>query len=232
MKDIFQTLKECENKLLGYLISTGDRVPDHHEWPWRNYVFESSYYRRAHLDAVETENLYMFHLCIFPDTCNPAPIYGVDVIAGKNIVSGAFHDFSKAGDDKHYMMEWFADKVKSYEWTKTRELPEWAQNIFSPSMIAVSRSKDPQDYTNFCNLAVENLEYYLIELDKCQDNILKEIFSNPGKISDDAYDFTENQNWYCKNQKLNPHTPKVMGNFCEDEETVRKFIHECLFPEI
>ncbi|HCU98662.1 MAG TPA: hypothetical protein DGM69_04870 [Chloroflexi bacterium] len=222
MKDIFQTLKECEENLLNQLSSTGAPVPDHHEWPWRNYVFESVFYRRAHLDAVETDKLYMFHLCIFPRIFNPAPIYGVDVIAGKNIVGGAFHDFSKAGDEEHYMMKWFQNKVKPYKWTKTRELPEWAQNIFSPGMVAVSRTKEPQDYVNFCELAVENLEYYLTEL---------EISHNTSFETSDK-DYIEEQNWYCKNQKLNPHTPKVMRNFCEDDETVRKFIHECLFPEI
>ncbi len=222
MQDIFQTLKECEETLLDQLVQTGTEVPDHHEWPWRNYVFESPYYRRAHLDAVQTDKLYMFHLCIFPQVYNPAPIYGVDVIAGKNIVSGAFHDFSTAGDDEHYMMNWFAKKVKPYNWSKTRELPKWAQNIFSPSMIAVSRSKEPQDYINFCNLAVENLDYYLKELNVCNAHAL-----------DYEQHFTvDDQNWYCKNQKENPHTPKVMSNFCDDEETVRKFIEECLFPEM
>ncbi len=222
MQDIFKTLKKCEKNLLKQLSDTGVPVPDHHEWPWRNYVFESKFYRRAHLDAVETDKLYMFHLCIFPQVYNPAPIYGVDVIAGKNIVSGAFHDFSKAGNDNHPMMQWFAEKVKPYNWTSTRELPEWAQNIFSPSMIAVSRSKEPQDYTNFCDLAVENLEYYLTELDKC----------NAYELDNSQHFTVKNQNWYCKNQKENPHTPRVMSNFCDDEETVRKFIHECLFPEI
>lgn len=222
MKDIFQTLKECEEKLLVHLNNTGRLVPDYHKWPWRNYVFESNFYRRAHLDAVETDKLYMFHLCIFPRIYNPAPIYGVDVIAGKNIISGAFHDFSKAGNNNHQMMKWFAEKVKPYNWSKTRELPEWARNIFSPSMIAVSRSKDPQDYTNFCNLAVENLEYYLTELNICHEYAFK--YGNGN--------YTKDQNWYCFNQKQNPHTPKVMSNFCENEETVRKFIEECLFPEI
>jgi hypothetical protein len=222
MQDIFKTLKKCEQNLLKQLSDTGTPVPDHHEWPWRNYVFESKFYRRAHLDAVETDKLYMFHLCIFPRIYNPAPIYGVDVIAGKNIVSGAFHDFSKAGNDDHPMMQWFAEKVKPYNWTSTRELPEWAQNIFSPSMIAVSRSKEPQDYINFCDLAVENLEYYLTELDKCNTHEYKY-----------GHEFTlKNQNRYCHNQKQNPHTPRVMANFCDNEETVHKFIHECLFPEV
>ena len=69
---------------------------------------------------------------------------------------------------------------------------------------------------------LENLEYYLIELNRCNEYAFK--YGNGN--------YTKDQNWYCFNQKQNPHTPKVMSNFCENEETVRKFIHECLFPEI
>ena len=43
---------------------------------------------------------------------------------------------------------------------------------------------------------------------------------------------TEAQNYYCSNQKQNPHTPKVMASLGLDEEDVRVFIQECLFPEI
>jgi hypothetical protein len=42
----------------------------------------------------------------------------------------------------------------------------------------------------------------------------------------------EAQNFYAINQKKNPHTPKVMASLGLDEEDVRVFIQECLFPEI
>ena len=168
---IFDAFSKCEEALLTHLKISGTEVDDYHDWPWRNYVFESGFYRRAHLDAVQTDDLYMFHLCVFPHIYNPAPIYGVDVIAGKKIVSGAFHDFSKAGNDQHYMMNWFQDKVEPYEWSNTRELPEWAQNIFSPGMIAVSRTKNESDYINFVNycmvvdsLSKRGLLYWLVPL--------------------------------------------------------------------
>ena len=221
---IFDAFSKCEEALLTHLKISGTEVDDYHDWPWRNYVFESGFYRRAHLDAVQTDDLYMFHLCVFPHIYNPAPIYGVDVIAGKKIVSGGFHDFSKAGNDQHYMMNWFQDKVEPYEWSNTRELPEWAQNIFSPGMIAVSRTKNESDYINFVELAQDTLVYYLSELEHTNDEL---IFKN-----EPLSDYTKAQNWYCYNQKQNPHTPRVMGNFCNSEETVHKFIHECLFPEI
>ena len=47
-----------------------------------------------------------------------------------------------------------------------------------------------------------------------------------------TYNNAEEQNYYCDNQKQNPHTPKVMASLGLDEEDVRVFIQDCLFPEI
>ena len=40
------------------------------------------------------------------------------------------------------------------------------------------------------------------------------------------------QNYYCHNQKQNPHTPRVMASLGLDPQEVKKFVEECLFPEI
>ena len=42
----------------------------------------------------------------------------------------------------------------------------------------------------------------------------------------------DHQNYYCENQKKNPHTPKVMVSLGLSEEDVQMFIQQCLFPEI
>ena len=48
---IFDAFSKCEEALLTHLKISGTEVDDYHDWPWRNYVFESGFYRRAHLDA-------------------------------------------------------------------------------------------------------------------------------------------------------------------------------------
>jgi hypothetical protein len=40
------------------------------------------------------------------------------------------------------------------------------------------------------------------------------------------------QNRYAHYQKQNPHTPKTMTALGLDEEAVRVFVQECLFPDI
>jgi len=187
---------------------------------WVNRVWSSSSYRRAHVDVVdarESKGLWMMHCCIFPHIHNPAPIYGFDVIAGKNKITGCFHDYSKAGDAEHPMMEWFADEAQKLEWNRTRKLPDWAERIFSPSMVAAGNVQDEEELEQIFAMAKTTLAHYL---------------ETVGETNNTANDTTEAQNFYCENQKQNPHTPRVMVSLGLSEEDVRHFIQECLFPEI
>jgi len=187
---------------------------------WVNRVWTSDAYRRAHVDVVDardTKGLWMMHCCIFPHTHNPAPIYGFDVVAGKNKITGCFHDYSAAGDKQHPMMDWFADYVGNLEWRKVRELPEWATNIFSPSMVAASNVQKEDELEQITQMARDTLEHYL---------------SAVAETNNTAVNTTDAQNYYAINQKQNPHTPRVMASLGLNEDDVRVFIQECLFPEI
>ena len=187
---------------------------------WINRVWTSGKYRRAHVDVVDarlTKGLWMMHCCIFPHTHNPAPIYGFDVVAGKNKITGCFHDYSKAGDADHPMMQWFSEYVDNLEWRKVRELPEWATNIFSKSMVAASNVQDEEELSQIIAMAKDTLEHYL---------------STVAETNNTVDDTTEAQNYYAFNQKQNPHTPRVMASLGLNEEDVAVFIQDCLFPEI
>ena len=187
---------------------------------WVNRVWTSGAYRRAHVDVVdarESKGLWMMHCCIFPHIHNPAPIYGFDVIAGKNKITGCFHDYSKAGDAEHPMMDWFADEAQKLEWNRTRKLPDWAERIFSPSMVAAGNVQDEQELEQIFAMAKTTLAHYL---------------ETVSETNNTANDTTSAQNFYCENQKQNPHTPRVMVSLGLSEEDVRHFIQECLFPEI
>jgi phycocyanobilin:ferredoxin oxidoreductase len=187
---------------------------------WVNRVWTSFDYRRAHVDVVdarETRGLWMMHCCVFPHLSNPAPIFGFDVIAGKNKITGCFLDYSPAGDKDHPMIKYFAEEVANYEWIKKRELPEWAQRIFSPYMVAAGNVQDENELVQIEKLAHTMIDHYL---------------ENVGETNGFAEDTTEFQNFYAQNQKQNPHTPKVMASLGLNEEDVQVFIQDCLFPEI
>lgn len=222
---VWDTLIEVQHLLEESFEKTGTEIHepgmDRFNQPgWVNRVWTGNAYRRAHVDVVDaraTRGLWMMHCCIFPHTHNPAPIYGFDVIAGKNKITGCFHDYSKAGDPNHPMMEWFADYVSNLEWRKVRELPEWATNIFSSSMVAAANVQKEDELEQIIAMAKDTLEHYLQAV---------------GETNNTAEDTTEAQNYYAFNQKQNPHTPRVMVSLGLSEEDVRVFIQECLFPEL
>ena len=220
MSLIFERLIKHSIDLQNLLNTRLVRANEHHDFPWDNIVYEGPSTRRAHLDIVdkrEEKKLYMMHLCVFPHANSSAPIYGFDLIAGPNKVTGAFHDFSPVCNDTHPLNKLFARKVENYSWSKKRELPEWAKQIFSDSMVAAGNIKDLAELDEVLNLSIETLTEYLsyLETDSLTDK-----------------DFTDYQNKYCHYQKQNPHTPRVMESLGYDPDTVQRFIQTCLFPEI
>jgi phycocyanobilin:ferredoxin oxidoreductase len=225
MSNVWDTLIKIEQQLEAAFYATGSVVNepgmDRFNQPgWVNKVWTSSRYRRAHIDVVdarETKGLWMMHCCVFPHTHNPAPIFGFDVVAGKNKITGCFIDYSPAGDPEHPMIEYFAEEVGRYEWNKPRKLPEWAERIFSSSMVAAGNVSDEHELRQIASLASILINHYL------------ETVSDTNNTANDT---AFAQNYYAQNQKQNPHTPKVMVSLGLSEEDVQVFIQDCLFPEI
>jgi hypothetical protein len=201
------------------MLESSSTASYQHNFAWPAVTYQSSSYRRADLDiidVIEDKKLWMMHLCVYPSVTSAAPIFGFDVISGPNKVTGAFHDFSPIGPD-HYMIAHFANNVKDFIPSKQRELPEWARNIFSGHMVAAGNVRAGDELTALLKLAIDNLEYYL---------------SNVGVMDNNDKDYTKEHNWYAINQKKNPHTPRVMESLGVEASVVRKYIDECLFPEI
>ena len=225
MSKVWDTLIGIQHLLEESFDKTGTEVfepgMDRFNQPgWVNRVWRSDSYRRAHVDVVDardSKGLWMMHCCIFPHTHNPAPIYGFDVVAGKNKMTGCFHDYSAAGDTTHPMMDWFGEYVKRLEWRKERELPDWAKRIFSPHMVAAGNVQAEEELDQIIQMAKDTLAHYL---------------ETVGETNNTAIDTTTHQNYYCDNQKQNPHTPRVMASLGLDPEDVSVFIQECLFPDI
>lgn len=223
--NVWDTLIEIQHLLEQKFNETGTEISepgmDRFNQPgWVNRVWRSDSYRRAHVDVVdarETKGLWMMHCCIFPHTHNPAPIFGFDVIAGKNKITGCFHDFSPAGDSEHPLIEWFSDEVVKLQWNRTRKLPDWAERIFTPAMVAAGNVQKQEELDQITDLVKLTTEVYL---------------KSVGDSNNTASNTTEAQNYYAQNQKQNPHTPRVMVSLGLSEEDVRVFIQECLFPEI
>ncbi len=220
MSTIFNRLVELSESVHNKIKKGSVEVDEGHSFDWPNYVYTSDKFRRAHLDIIDarsTKKLYMMHLCIFPHYNDPSPIFGLDLIAGPNKITGAFHDFSM--NNNHFISEWFQNRVKDLEWSKPRQLPDWAKNIFSPSMVAAGNIQSEEELETFMSLVDETMNYYL-----------GNVGTTHVPISYHSH-IKEQQNYYCQNQKQNPHTPRVMESLGLDIDTVKMFIQDCLFPE-
>lgn len=219
MSHVWETMKECAATLQDMMESAGwrDEDPVLEKYDWENHVYRSDRYRRGHVEVVDktaTHGIYILHATVFAHTDDSAPIWGFDTVCGKNKITGAFHDFSLVNDD-HEMWQWFTNEVKDIEWNKVRELPEWARNIFSPAMVAAGNISDHNELHNLVDLGIKTLDYYL---------------KNVG--SRNQGDYTDRQNYYCINQKKNPHVYRSMIAMGVPEETINQFVDEVLFPEI
>lgn len=224
MWEILTDLKEC---IIENLDLVAKRVNEpgmdrFNQSGWINLVWTTDWARRIHLDIVDardTKGLWMMHFCIFPQLDNAGPIYGLDVIAGKNKVTGFFHDFSPTVDPNHEMIKNFASVSAEHTWKKERELPEWAKAIFSEGMLAVGNINTPEELLKITSLAYANIEDYSVDIQKYANTCSPAA----GK---------EAQNRYAYYQKQNPHTPRTMTALGLNEDDVNAFVKDCLFPDI
>jgi len=190
-----------------------------HTYSWHNSLWTSDRYRRAHVEIVdfrESHNIYILHSTVFPHYNDPSPIWGFDAVCGPNKITGAFHDFSPAGEVWHPMYLWFKAKVHNLEWNKPRQLPAWAQQIFSPAMIAAGNLQEENEIDQLCETALTTLDFYL---------------KNVGLSQESGADFHMAQNRYCHYQKQNPQVVKSMVAMGIPQAKIEKFVDEILFPE-
>jgi phycocyanobilin:ferredoxin oxidoreductase len=228
MSTIFNKLKRHATEMESIISTRAFLLDSGDQYSWTNKVYQCAWFRRAHMDiidAIDTKKLYMMHICVFPHTYDAAPLYGFDIIAGTNKVTGAFLDFSPIGSADHPLCKYFAELVEPTQWSKPRELPEWARNIFSKQMVAAGNINTNFELDVVLELSKKSLIHYL-------DNIKT---YRPALTYDEQvlkYNFTAQQNYYCQQQKCNPHTPRVLKGLGFSEEMAHDFIHKELFPEI
>lgn len=229
MSEIWDTLVDCKDTIIEIFNENCEEIAepgmDRFNKPdsgWINRVWKSSSVRRAHIDVVDardTKGLWMMHVCVFPQIDNTAPIYGFDVIAGRNKMTGAFLDYSPTLDPDHDMCQGYLDSVQDFVPKKQRALPEWATNIFSRGMVAAGNVNTEGETKDIVNLALMNLEAYFSEINN---------YAGVG----DTVKITEAQDYYCYNQQQNPHTPRVMKSLGLDDEEVELFCRDMLFPKL
>jgi len=226
---IWNKLIECKDEIISIFDKEATEIQEdglnyfnRPDSGWINRVWANNSVRRAHIDVVDardSKGLWMMHVCIFPTLDNPAPIYGFDVIAGKNKMTGAFHDFSPSSDPDHPMIQGYYESVEHFVPEKQRELPEWARNIFTGKMLAAGNVKTDEEATEIIRIATDNLRAYFDEVGLT-------------KGEGDQAIVGAAQDYYCHNQQQNPHTANVMKSLGLPEADVDRFCTDMLFPKL
>lgn len=184
---------------------------------WQDLYWDSHFVRKCHIQKInkrESQKLMLLHITIFPKTHLSTPILGFDVVAGQNKITGSFFDYSPIG--QHIYLDYFKNEVSKLGWNKPRELPDWAKSIFSENMLAVGNLKEESEVDQLCDTAFSLIAYYVENLGK----------NNHYGI------FKERQNYYCSQQKKNPHLHRSMLAMGITEEQKDRYINEVLFQEL
>ena len=219
---VWDKIEELARNFEQQFNNTGELLESelNHEYDWHNLLWSSPRYRRAHVEVVDkrdTHNIFILHTTVFPHCNDSSPIFGFDAVCGPNKITGAFHDFSNGGEPYHPMYNWFKNKVHDLAWNKPRDLPEWAQQIFSPAMVAVGNLQEETEIDQLCLTAKNALDFYL---------------KNVGYSQESGFDFHMAQNRYCYWQKKNPHVIRSMVAMGIEESVIKRFVDKVLFPEI
>jgi len=157
------------------------------------------------VDARESKKLWMMHVAAFAADDIPAPIYGFDIITSPTKVTGCFHDLSQTVHDQLLFESDFVSK-------RTRELPDWAKEIFSSNMIATALPSDDQ-IPQLVEIGLNNLDRYLNFLKKSEKTNDQEVINH----------HCSKKSKYCYNQLQNTNSKNVMVSLGLEKEYVESF---------
>ena len=181
-----------------------------------NEFHKAKRFRKLHVEIAEfSNNLKILHCVFFPDPFFNIPIFGLDLVKTKNVVSAAIVDLSPVSKSSNQVYK-ILDNVKKDGFSMKRKIPDWG-NIFSKDVFFASlMNQNEQNY--FYNIVDQYLTI-LIDLNK---NLKPDLNSNS---IDERIHFQRN---YCKQQMKNEKTSLVLLKYF-DKQWVERYIKEILF---
>ena len=181
-----------------------------------NEFHKAKRFRKLHVEIAEfSNNLKILHCVFFPDPFFNIPIFGLDLVKTKNVVSAAIVDLSPVSKTNTLIDE-ILDDVNKDGFSTKREIPEWgdifSRNVFFASLI----NKNEQNC--FYNI----VDQYLTVLVNLSKELKPDL--NAKSIEERIY-FQRN---YCIQQMKNEKTSLVLLKYF-DKPWVERYIKEILF---
>jgi len=182
-----------------------------------NEFHKAKGFRKLHIEAAEfSKNLKILHCVFFPDPKFDIPIFGMDLVKVKDIVSAAIVDLSPTSNNQSNKYEKLLSEVDKSSFSSLREIPDWGE-IFSENVLFTSL-KNNSEKNAFC-MVVDQYLSVLIKLSmKSKPEFNEEIIQ-------ERIDYQKN---YCLQQMKNEKTRLVLLKYF-DEKWVNNYIKTVLF---
>lgn len=187
---------------------------------WLNDFYFNPSIRYGHLEYFKSINgkIEVLHCTFFPSYFKNVPIYGFDVIALNNIVTGIFCDFTDCISNQPILTKKLKEIKQKYI-KNHRQLPDWA-DFFSENFISINtKDLDQKDLVKtFSDLFLDYIDY--VESQNFNGEYL-----NPKQVKNSI----SIQNNYSFNQRKNDKTYKALSAYIGQSQA-RSFIDTILFP--
>lgn len=174
-------------------------------------------FRKLHIEVAEfSKNLKILHCVFFPDPRYDIPIFGMDLVKVKDVVSAAIVDLSPSSKKQDLKYDRTLRQLDTSSFGYKRKIPEWG-NIFSKNVFFASL-KNENEQNDFSRI----VDHYLLTLTKLSRNITPDFDQ---LIIDERINYQKN---YCLQQIKNEKTSMVLLKYF-DKQWVDDYIKKVLF---
>ncbi len=181
-----------------------------------NEFHKAKRFRKLHVEIAEfSNNLKILHCVFFPDPLFNIPIFGLDLVKTKNIVSAAIVDLSPVSSSNEELDNLLGN-VKKDGFTMQRTIPDWG-DIFSKNVFFASLM-NPTEENSFYQI----VDQYLTILINLNKDLKAD--TNRSSINERIY-YQKN---YCIQQMKNEKTSIVLLKYF-NKPWVDRYIKEILF---
>lgn len=224
---LFDRLRNLSDEICNVFDSKMERYenPKHtSDLPgWTDYFWSNDVIRKAHLKTIEPvgkNKMWLMHINVFPEFDIDLPIFGLDIVANPNKVSGCFCDYSPLHEREHVFLDKFKMETDKLTWTRAREMPPWAQEIFSENIVGAGSIRNGEETDQLCSMAMNLASFYCMEM------------NNPQYSKLDCLNTKDAQNKYCRNQKMNKMLHSSILAMGISERRKNQYVENVLFEEV
>ena len=196
------SLNRCAELIARELSATGARYVPAGNWGWFNMCLTGPF-ARAHLERIVRNKVDILHCVVMPHTNDPAPIFGFDVIALNDQLTGLFLDLTPTAEPAPWPI---TPEVKG----EPRPLPDWA-TFFSPQFISCVPTRD--DVWSGLTVLREHLR------------MINQFADGDRRLISCA------QQLYTERQRANPKTYRMLQSIVGPEKA-DEFIRTVLWPDV